>query len=165
MPNWSLYSQNWSQTRELGRVLGALMVTEFSEGNLAVALVGGLGVGKTAFAQGVGIGAQVEDDVTSPTFALMNEYNGVVPILHCDTYRLEEWELDGIGLEETLEEWPGICLVEWADRFSWVMPEDAVWVTMTVEGAGRRFSIAATGERHQVLLDRWQALWQAEGRG
>jgi len=82
-----------------------------------------LGAGKTTFAQGVAQGLGVTDDVTSPTFALVHEYQGRVSLFHMDLYRLtseEEFEL--IGGWEYLQR-GGVCLIEWAERLGNALPE------------------------------------------
>jgi len=102
-----------------------------------VFLEGTLGAGKTTFAQGVALGLGVLDDVTSPTFALVHEYQGRLPVFHMDLYRLsseEEFEL--IGGWEYFQR-GGVCLIEWADRLGNTL----------------------TGPRWRVHLD-----WRARGR-
>ena len=150
---WNVICATNEDTQALGSLLG-LCATSGS----VVALVGDLGAGKTSFAQGVGVGLGVAQPVVSPTFVLVAEYpDGRLPLLHADTYRLEAGELEGTGLEESLEQWPGIALVEWADRFPEVLPGDHLVVRLNYEGAGRAVSISATGPEHQILLDRWRA--------
>ena len=87
-------------------------------------LVGDLGAGKTLFTQGFARGLEVTGEVTSPTFALMNQYNGRLPVTHFDLYRLErEEELDDIGFYEYAEDGRGVVLIEWADKFPDALPE------------------------------------------
>ena len=83
-----------------------------------MALIGELGAGKTVLAKGIAEGLGVEDDreVTSPSFVLVNEYRGRVPVYHVDLYRLENSaEVEGIGWEEFISG-PGVTLVEWAEK-------------------------------------------------
>lgn len=99
------------ETRELGRRLSALL----RPGDV-VLLVGELGAGKTCLAQGVARGLGVGERVTSPTFTLLREYRGRMPLYHLDAYRLEgPWDLFELGMEEYLES-EGVLLVEWGDR-------------------------------------------------
>ena len=145
---WTRQLSNSDETQALGRTIGKLAVP-----GTIVALVGDLGAGKTTFAQGVGDGLGVGTSVVSPTFILLAEYeDGRVPLLHGDTYRLEEVELEGIGLEETIECWPGIVLLEWADRFPDLLPSDHLQVCLQHLEDGRVATIRAMGPKHEALL-------------
>ncbi|MBI5844954.1 MAG: tRNA (adenosine(37)-N6)-threonylcarbamoyltransferase complex ATPase subunit type 1 TsaE [Deltaproteobacteria bacterium] len=106
-------TQSPEETREAGRALGETLAP-----GTVLALVGGLGAGKTCFAQGlaVGLGVDPEVAVTSPTFTLVNEYPGRVPFVHADLYRLENAaELDTTGLFDGQDP-DSVTAVEWADR-------------------------------------------------
>jgi len=83
-----------------------------------ILLYGDLGAGKTVFAKGLadGFGVTDVDDVSSPTFTLINQYVGRVRIYHIDLYRIETGALDGLGLEEIFEDHNAAVIVEWADR-------------------------------------------------
>jgi tRNA threonylcarbamoyladenosine biosynthesis protein TsaE len=98
-----------------------------------LALVGDLGAGKTEFVKGLAAGLGSTAVVTSPTFTLIHEYRGGrLPLFHMDFYRLSsEDELDEIGFEDYLSR-PGICAVEWANRFRERIPGTAVWVTLSI---------------------------------
>ncbi|MCR4399517.1 MAG: tRNA (adenosine(37)-N6)-threonylcarbamoyltransferase complex ATPase subunit type 1 TsaE [Syntrophomonadaceae bacterium] len=96
------------------RRLGEHIASVLGPGDL-VYLVGVLGAGKTTLVQGIARGLGVTGRVTSPTFTLVNVYEGRVPVYHCDLYRLEEGELVHLGLED-LVEGDGVVLVEWPER-------------------------------------------------
>ena len=151
---WTLVSPDPDTTRALGRTLGRV-----AGAGVVVALVGDLGAGKTCFAQGVGQGLEVADAVVSPTFVLIAEHEGRLPLLHADAYRLAAHELPGLGLEEAIEGWPGVALVEWADRFPEVLPCDRLEVHLTEAPEGRRVAIAATGPLHDAVLEVWRDAW------
>ena len=95
------------------------------------ALVGDLGVGKTAFAKGFAKGLGIEEPVVSPTFTIVQIYEGGrMPMYHFDVYRLgDESEMDEIGYEDCFFG-EGVSLVEWADTVRYVMPEKTVWITV-----------------------------------
>jgi tRNA threonylcarbamoyladenosine biosynthesis protein TsaE len=96
-------------TRALGRALAAGL----RAGDVLV-LTGDLGAGKTAFAQGVAAGLGVAERVTSPTFTIVQEYTGRIPVQHLDLYRLGSvQEVLDLGLDETIEE--RVTIVEWGD--------------------------------------------------
>ncbi|MAY80383.1 MAG: tRNA (adenosine(37)-N6)-threonylcarbamoyltransferase complex ATPase subunit type 1 TsaE [Deltaproteobacteria bacterium] len=145
---WTRHLSNADETQSLGRAIGKL-----AGHGTVVALVGDLGAGKTTLAQGVGDGLGVGTPIVSPTFILLAEYeDGRVPLLHGDTYRLEEVELEGIGLEETIECWPGVVLLEWADRFPDLLPSDHLQVCLQHLDDGRVVIIKAMGPKHETLL-------------
>ena len=107
------------ETAALAERLGAA-----AESGTVLCLVGDLGAGKTLFTQGFARGLGVTEEVTSPTFALMNQYCGRLPVTHFDLYRLErEEELDEIGFYEFAEPSGGVVLIEWADKFPDALPK------------------------------------------
>lgn len=114
---------------------------ESLEPGSVVLLYGDLGAGKTAFVRGLarGLGGS-DDEVTSPTFTIVQEYPGRVTLYHVDLYRLEEREVDDLGLEE-LVLGDGVVAIEWAERWRG-RPDDAIEVR--IEDAGeesRRVSV------------------------
>jgi tRNA threonylcarbamoyladenosine biosynthesis protein TsaE len=113
-----------------------------------IALVGQLGAGKTRLVQAVASELGVREDVTSPTFVLVNEYrSGRTPIYHFDAYRLkDEDEFIELGVEEYFNglgpAGPGLTFVEWGDRFADCLPPGTVTVRIEVlEGSQRRVEI------------------------
>lgn len=104
-----------------------------------VALNGDLGAGKTHFCKGLVAGFGSEDEVTSPTFALVQEYrSGRLPIYHFDWYRLENpIELYGLGWDDYLDE-DGIVVVEWAEKFPGMLPPATIHLHFTIAPDGRR---------------------------
>ena len=102
-----------------------------------VLLYGELGAGKTAFVRGLarGLGAPVEE-VSSPTFTLVQEYQGRLPLYHVDLYRLEPAEVDDLGLEE-LVSGDGVVAIEWAERWRG-RPDDVIEVRLEHAGEDRR---------------------------
>ena len=101
---------------------------EFSKnlnGNEIIAMYGELGAGKTAFARGLARGLGVEDAVSSPTFAIVNEYQGVYPIYHFDMYRIESWnDLDSIGFFDYIDN--GVIIIEWSENIEGALPDDII---------------------------------------
>lgn len=114
-----------TQTKEL-----AAQLAEQATGGQVYCLAGDLGVGKTAFAKGFAYGLGVTEDVVSPTFTIVREYEGRLPFYHFDIYRLPDGDsLYDIGFDEYVEG-RGVCLIEWADQLRDEMPEDAIWITI-----------------------------------
>ena len=123
------------ETQEIGVKIGG----QLNPGDV-VALIGDLGVGKTCLTQGIARGAGVCQDeiVNSPSYILINEYAGKIPIYHIDLYRLERVEdIIALGLEEYLEG-DGICVIEWADRMDALLPESHIQVRITGEDESTR---------------------------
>ena len=102
-----------------------------------VLLFGDLGAGKTAFVRGLarGLGASGED-VSSPTFTIIQEYSGRVALYHVDLYRLEPVEVDDLGLDD-LVSGEGVVAIEWADRWNG-RPDDVIEVRLEENGEDRR---------------------------
>jgi tRNA threonylcarbamoyladenosine biosynthesis protein TsaE len=124
-----------------------------------VGLLGPLGAGKTTFVQGIargmGIGGR---HVASPTFALVNEHPGPVPLVHADLYRIEDArELDELGLADACDR--AAVAVEWLDRFPEVAPGDHLEVRITLDDdSGRRLTFAPKGERAAALVARLRSV-------
>lgn len=91
-------------------------------------LIGELGVGKTIFAKGFAEGIGIGESITSPTFTIIQEYEGDIPLYHFDMYRIEDSdELEMIGYEDCFFG-EGVCLVEWANNVKDVIPKEAKWI-------------------------------------
>jgi tRNA threonylcarbamoyladenosine biosynthesis protein TsaE len=146
-----LETDSAAETSALGERLGR----HLSPGDV-VALVGELGTGKTCLAQGLARGLGVTGSLTSPTFILINQYplpNGTV-LYHVDAYRLSDPVAEGrdLGLEELLRG-DGICLVEWGDRVSDLIPAEHLRICLEHIGENRRrIRLIAYGGRYADLL-------------
>ena len=115
------------ETLEFGRQLG-----EAAGPGSIYALSGDLGVGKTVFARGFAQGLSIDAPITSPTFTIMQVYEGGrLPLYHFDVYRIgDAEEMYETGFEEYFFG-KGVCLVEWADLFPELMPEGTVWIKIS----------------------------------
>ena len=119
-----------SRSSEETRALGARLGPRLGAGAV-VACIGELGTGKTCFLQGLGRGLGVESDVTSPTFVLVNQYRGRLPVYHLDAYRAQSLtELLDIGLEEMVHG-EGVTVIEWAEKLLPLLPPSTITVTIT----------------------------------
>ena len=121
-----VHSGSADETFSLGRKLGNLC----QPGDI-VLLNGELGVGKTVFSKGFGEGLGIEDPISSPTFTLIQIYEGGrLPLYHFDVYRIADvWEMDEIGYEDYFFG-NGVCLIEWAARIEELLPEKTISVTI-----------------------------------
>lgn len=103
---------------------------EFSKslnGTEIIAMYGDLGAGKTSFTRGLAKGLDVEDNVTSPTFAIVNEYTGSVPLYHFDMYRIESWnDLYSIGFFDYIGN--GVIVIEWSENIEGALDDDVIKV-------------------------------------
>lgn len=122
-----------SRSPEATESVGAQLAESLEPGDV-VALTGELGAGKTCFTQGLARGLGVAGHAVSPTFVLVNEYRGRVPVHHVDAYRTSSLtELLDLGLEE-LFDGEGVTVVEWADKLSPLLPPRTIHVH--IEGVG-----------------------------
>lgn len=135
-------SRSAQETQAFGERLGARL----GRGDV-VACIGPLGAGKTCFLQGLARGLGVMADVTSPTFVLVNQYRGRLPVYHVDAYRTGSLtELVDLGLEEMLHG-EGVTVVEWADKLLPLLPPRTI--TVTIAGLGdepRQIELAGPAE-------------------
>lgn len=134
-------SNSEAETEALGNRLAARLM----RGDI-VLLRGRPGAGKTAFARGLAKGLGYDGYATSPTFTLVNEYDGDLPIYHMDLYRLaDRADLEGIGVEEYLYG-DGVCVIEWPELIDW--QGQAVTVDFEYVGDNKRvLTIFGSGER------------------
>ncbi len=122
----TVYETNSEQeTYDIGYKLGS----ESMPGNI-YCLIGDLGVGKTIFSKGFAVGIGITEHITSPTFTIVQVYDGKKPLYHFDMYRIEDPdELEMIGYEDYFFG-EGVCLVEWANNVIDAIPKNAVWITI-----------------------------------
>jgi tRNA threonylcarbamoyladenosine biosynthesis protein TsaE len=140
-----------AETQAIAERLGRLLAA----GDV-LALVGPLGAGKTTFVQGLARGLDVPADrhVASPTFALVNEHPGRVPLVHADLYRIEhERELAELGLIDAFDR--AAVAIEWLDRFPDAAPADRLQITIEfAAGDARRLTFTPAGARSAALVER-----------
>ena len=148
-------SHSQEQTRRLGWRLGQ----HAHPGDLLL-LSGTFGAGKTALAQGVAAGLNIAERVTSPSFALVNEYEGramsgaPIRFYHVDLYRLETAaEVESVGLADLLADPEGICAIEWPDRLGVETPREHLSIVLEpVSDTKRRLTLSPHGARYVTLL-------------
>jgi tRNA threonylcarbamoyladenosine biosynthesis protein TsaE len=127
-------------TIALGRRLGAVLGP-----NDVIALTGDLGAGKTTLIQGIAAGMGVKDYVTSPTFIIINEYDGRLPLYHIDLYRLNEGlEVVDLGIEEYFKR-GGVSVIEWAERLGKLLPASAEKIEIKIVAEEERELCVSSG--------------------
>jgi tRNA threonylcarbamoyladenosine biosynthesis protein TsaE len=148
------------ETQKVGAALAELLVP----GDV-VSLTGDLGAGKTCLVQGAARGLGVSDHVASPTFVLVREYGGVIPVYHLDVYRLDFLqEVLDLGFEDLLDP-SGVMFVEWGDAIQTLLPDSSLEVELKVaEDDSRRLRLRGRGpawtprwERLEGVLGAWRA--------
>lgn len=155
----TLRTSSPAQTEETGRLLGKLL----TPGDI-ICLSGDLGAGKTVLARGVARGLGVAGPVTSPTFTLINEYDGRLPFYHLDVYRLGgEGEMADLGYEEYFYG-AGVTLVEWAERVAGVLPGERLEILIRGslnDPEKREITFLPRGGRYRRLVKELTALVRA----
>lgn len=144
-------------TRRATLRLAGRLASLLAPGDL-VLLEGALGAGKTFFVRAVcrGLGVPSRVPIQSPTFALVNEHEGRVPIVHADLYRLSHAaELDELGLREALLD--AVGLVEWGARFGDALGRDGVLITISLVSGRRQACVTGRGPRGAQLVERLRA--------
>lgn len=139
------------ETESFGYAIGRLL-----RGGEVLALIGELGAGKTALVRGIVAGLGVPAaSVTSPTFLIVHEYQGRIPVVHIDLYRLQRpEEIETIGLSDYFTD-DVVVAIEWADRFPRLLPEDRLEVRFAHRTrTTRRARVEARGSRSRSLLAR-----------
>ncbi len=148
MDSLDIVSNSAERTRRIGARLG-----EVAAAGDIVLLVGALGVGKTCLTQGIAQGLGVAERATSPSFVLIREYRGRLPLYHIDFYRLDKVEeVAELGLDDYLHG-NGVCVVEWADKGLAVLPSEHLLIEMAYAGPTRRsLTVTPSGARYQEML-------------
>ncbi len=140
------------ETAEAGRKLGRLL-----EAGDVVCLSGDIGTGKTVFTGGIAEGLGISGYITSPTFTIVNEYEGRIPFYHFDVYRINDPdEMFEIGFEEYIDG-RGVVVIEWADVIKDILPREHIWVEISKDLKGdyniRNITIEFRGEKYQQIAD------------
>lgn len=153
-PMLVLTSSSPESTRNFGRATAAVC----RPGDV-VALIGDVGAGKTTYAQGLGEGLGVESQVTSSTFVLVRQYSGdELDLYHIDLYRLDSLEeVQSLDLDEHLYG-EGVTVLEWADKFPSILPDEYLRVNIDYSGQERRtISIEGIGQRGRAMAEELKA--------
>jgi tRNA threonylcarbamoyladenosine biosynthesis protein TsaE len=136
----TLTTHSPDETIRLGEYLGSRL----RKGDI-LALQGTLAAGKTTITKGIATGLGIAEDVTSPTFTLISEYYGRLPLYHMDVYRLDSTEdFLNLGVEELLYG-NGVCVIEWSEKVMGCLPRDTIIVRLEADNGGNR----------SITIDHW----------
>ncbi|MFW5648616.1 MAG: tRNA (adenosine(37)-N6)-threonylcarbamoyltransferase complex ATPase subunit type 1 TsaE [Candidatus Alkaliphilus sp. MAG34] len=143
---------NVSKQKELEEIAGKL--GKLVDSGDVICMVGDLGAGKTTFTQALAVGLGVEDYVTSPTFVLINEYDGRIPLYHFDVYRINDInEMEDLGYEEYFYG-DGVCAIEWADLIKDILPNNHLWIEIKITGAeSRQICFDGTNDYYKEMVE------------
>lgn len=174
-PRAELQSASLEETQRLGVLLGSL-----AHAGDVILLDGALGAGKTAFTQGIGLGLGISATINSPTFTLLKEYQGRLPLYHFDLYRIDDpEEVASLGFDDYFDG-DGVCVVEWAERGEEPGASSASywpgrWLRVSftrISPDERTLRLSAVGERGRALLAAFVAAahdapetWRGDMRG
>ena len=144
----NLVSRSPEETQRIGIRLG-----ELAEAGDVFLLVGELGTGKTCLTQGIAWGLDIRDYALSPSFVIMRELHGRLPLYHIDLFRLEHpSEIEDIGLDDYLYG-SGVCVVEWAEKGLELLPPENLLIEIGfLDETQRSLHVKPSGKRYQGLL-------------
>ena len=142
-----IYLENEEKTREIGSKLGELLTPKS-----VICLIGDLGAGKTTMTQSLARALGVDDYITSPTFTIVNEYEGRTPLYHFDVYRIgSSEEMYDIGFDEYIDG-EGVCIIEWANLIEDILPDEYLYIEMNYKETGREMILTPKGEKYEEIV-------------
>lgn len=147
MTNFEIISNSEKETKEIAKFLATLLKRRD-----LITLEGDLGAGKTTFTKGIAEGLKIKRPVTSPTFTIMKQYEGTLPLYHIDAYRLEHSDED-IGFDEYIYG-DGITVIEWASFIEEYLPEERLNITIKLlNEEKRKITFKPIGEHFQTIVE------------
>ena len=152
---FELTSHSQEKTKQIGTAIG-----ELAQASDLILLVGNLGSGKTCLTQGIGWGIGFEGYASSPSFVLVREYQGRIPLYHIDLYRLDSIEeIAELGIDDYLYG-NGLCVIEWADKALDYFPSEYLCIEFDLLGKNeRKLSFLANGNRYANLMEQLKQKW------
>lgn len=143
---WFMYSQNEQELITIGKSIGRLL----QAGDVLV-LTGDLGAGKTTLTKGLALGLEIEQMIKSPTYTIVREYEGRLPLYHLDVYRIGD-DPDSIDLDDFLYG-NGVTVIEWGELLDTSLLSDYLTLVLERVGDGRSIRLEAHGPRSQALRE------------
>ena len=145
----SIYLENEKATSSLGEKIGKFLFP-----GAILCLNGDLGAGKTALTKSIALGLGIREDITSPTFTIVNEYEeGRLKLNHFDVYRIgSSDEMYDIGFEEYIAS-EGVCIIEWSQIIEDILPDERLYINIKYEDEGRRLEVSPRGQAYKSLVE------------
>ena len=145
----SIYLENEKATSSLGEKIGKFLFP-----GAILCLNGDLGAGKTALTKSIALGLGIREDITSPTFTIVNEYeDGRLKLNHFDVYRIgSSDEMYDIGFEEYIGS-EGVCIIEWSQIIEDILPDERLDINIKYEDEGRRLEVSPRGQAYKSLVE------------
>jgi tRNA threonylcarbamoyladenosine biosynthesis protein TsaE len=153
---FSIVTENPEVTKQLGKNLGRSLFA----GSI-VALTGELGSGKTTLVQGIGQGLGIKSSIKSPSFVIINEYDGPLPLYHFDLYRLDNaQEILCLGYQEYFYEKRGVVVIEWAKKIKDLLPKEYLKIDLEIVNLSKRkISGQAYGAPYREVIRKMERLF------
>ena len=144
-----IFLANEKFTEEIGHKIGENLFP-----GAVICLNGDLGAGKTTMTKSIAKAMGIEEDITSPTFNIVNEYTeGNLALYHFDVYRIGcSEEMYDIGFEEYINS-EGVCIIEWSNIIEDILPEERLEILLTYEGEGRKIALKPMGEKYEKIVE------------
>lgn len=144
----NIYLEDENKTKEIGYKLGSLLTP-----GSVICLIGDLGAGKTTMTQSLAKALEVNDYITSPTFTIVNEYEGKMPLYHFDVYRIgSSDEMYDIGYEEYING-EGVCIIEWANLIDDILPDEYLYIELKYKDMSREMTLNPVGEKYEKIVE------------
>ena len=143
-----IYLENENKTKEIGYKLGNLLTP-----GSVICLIGDLGAGKTTMTQSLAKALEVDDYITSPTFTIVNEYEGKMPLYHFDVYRIgSSDEMYDIGYDDYING-EGVCIIEWANLIEDILPYEYLYIELKYKDMSREMILNPVGEKYEKIVE------------
>lgn len=141
-------TNNAKETEQLGRLIGESLI-----GGEIIAMTGDLGAGKTTMTKSIAKGLNIDEHITSPTFTIVNEYDGRLKLFHFDVYRIGDIEeMYDIGYEEYFYS-GGVCIIEWANLIEEILPKNTINIEIySLDENKREIMITGKGDKFNHIV-------------
>lgn len=144
-----IFLENEESTKKIGEIIGEKLFN-----GAILCLNGDLGAGKTTLTKSIAKALKIDEDITSPTFTIVNEYTeGSIPLYHFDVYRIgEPDEMYDIGFDEYINS-DGVCIIEWSSIIRDILPKEKLEINLNYSGTGREIEIISYGDKYKKMVE------------
>lgn len=144
-----IFLENEESTKKIGEIIGEKLFN-----GAILCLNGDLGAGKTTLTKSIAKALKIDEDITSPTFTIVNEYTeGSIPLYHFDVYRIgEPDEMYDIGFDEYINS-DGVCIIEWSGIIRDILPKERLEINLNYSGTGREMEIISYGDKYKKIVE------------